>query len=261
MGIGGDNTRMAADAQTVPLQDSYRRQTLRPLHGLLFILPFLLFFQVGAFYYGTNLLVQRHLHKLLGYFGATAPYLPAIVVVLVLLGLNAFQKDQKNRWSIHPQVLAGMLAESIIWMIPLIGMNHLTGRLLANQAGAASTTAAWSFLEKILQQSLLAVGAGIYEEFVFRLIFLSLIVLIFVNILELKKEPIVILGIFISAAIFSIYHFSLEQITDLANFPWNDFLFRALAGVYLAALFVYRGFGIAAGAHAFYNIYVLVAQL
>ncbi len=37
---------------------------------------------------------------------------------------------------------------------------------------------------------------------------------------------------------------------------WFGFLFRLLAGLFFSILFVYRGFGIAAGAHAGYDILV-----
>jgi len=39
-------------------------------------------------------------------------------------------------------------------------------------------------------------------------------------------------------------------------FQWYAFLFRASAGIFFAALFVYRGFGIAAGTHAAYDMLV-----
>ena len=37
-------------------------------------------------------------------------------------------------------------------------------------------------------------------------------------------------------------------------FDWAKFTFRTIAGVYFAALFAIRGFGITAGTHAFYDI-------
>jgi hypothetical protein len=35
---------------------------------------------------------------------------------------------------------------------------------------------------------------------------------------------------------------------------WFGFVFRFLAGVFFSVLFVYRGFGIAAGSHAAYDV-------
>ena len=39
-------------------------------------------------------------------------------------------------------------------------------------------------------------------------------------------------------------------------FLWYTFLFRMTAGIFFAALFVYRGFGVAAGTHAMYDVLV-----
>ncbi len=37
---------------------------------------------------------------------------------------------------------------------------------------------------------------------------------------------------------------------------WSRFVFRTLAGVFFSVVYVYRGFGIAAGSHAAYDIMV-----
>jgi hypothetical protein len=41
---------------------------------------------------------------------------------------------------------------------------------------------------------------------------------------------------------------------------WFNFIFRWLAGLFFAGVFVLRGFGIAVGAHAAYDILVGVLQ-
>lgn len=42
------------------------------------------------------------------------------------------------------------------------------------------------------------------------------------------------------------------------DFQWFSFTFRFLAGMYFSVVFIYRGFGIAAGSHAAYDILVRV---
>jgi len=215
----------------------------------------LLGFHIAAAYYGSNLLAPKDLHKVLKYFGATAAYLPAVLVVAVLLLQHLFHSQP---WKIHPQTLAGMFGESVIGMIPLVAMSLLTGRLIAQQA--IQTGPAIEACRETLPQVLTGFGAGVYEEFIFRLVFISLILLIFVDILGLKKELPTIVAVLIGAVVFSLYHFSAEQITGTAPFPTQAFVFYAIAGIYLGGLYVFRGFGIAVGAHAFYNLYVLVAS-
>ena len=113
-------------------------------------------------------------------------------------------------------------------------------------------------------------GAGVYEEFIFRLVIVSLVMLIGVDLIELPKEPVAVAGVIVAAVVFSLYHLSGPEIYGLFHrsfpgmsapvaFPWKEFVFRTLAGLYLGGLFVFRGIGIAVDAHAFYNIYVAVA--
>ena len=224
----------------------YAADTHRPLNCLAFILLPLLFFQVGAGYYGTNLFAARDLNKLLRYFGGTAPYLPAVLVIVVMLIQHMARRDP---WKVQGKVLAGMLGEAALWAAPLVAMNYLAQLALA--AAAAENSHA------VLQKLLPLVGAGVYEEFLFRLLLISLILLIFVDIFELKKEIILIAAVALSGVLFGLYHFSWDQITGQFDFPWREFIFLFLAGIYLAGLFILRGFGVCVGAHILYNGYAL----
>ena len=60
-------------------------------------------------------------------------------------------------------------------------------------------------------------------------------------------------GIVLTSLLFSAAHY-VGPCGD--PFRWLTFLFRFLAGVFFAVLFRYRGFGIAAGTHAFYDVLV-----
>ena len=57
-------------------------------------------------------------------------------------------------------------------------------------------------------------------------------------------------------------HFAAQHHPPLGCEPFAaaKFMFRAAAGLYLAGLFFYRGFGIAAGCHAFYNVIVVTLE-
>ncbi|GAG30339.1 unnamed protein product [marine sediment metagenome] len=244
---------MANDPRAMQRRDTYRWETLRPLNNLVFLAPFLVFFQIGTSIYGTNLLAPRDLDRLLTYFGATGPYLPVLTIVLVMLAQHLFHKD---RWEIQPKTIAGMLGESILWMIPLIGMMHMSGRLFAQQAASAPSA------EQIFQQLLSSVGAGIYEEFIFRLVFICLTLVIFVDVFGLKKEPFAAAAILVGAVTFALYHLpNAEAAAGVSSLPWRELIFRTLAGIYLGIVFIMRGFGITVATHAFYNIYVVVSQL
>jgi len=107
----------------------------------------------------------------------------------------------------------------------------------------------------ILQQVILAVGAGIYEEFLFRVLLISGLssIIGFVFLWEEKGSNIA--ALIIAAAIFSGFHF-MGEYGDY--FTMELFLLRFFAGVILGILYYIRGFGITAYAHSIYDLIVLI---
>jgi len=61
----------------------------------------------------------------------------------------------------------------------------------------------------------------------------------------------------ISAVIFSAFHY-----IGVYGDPWalESFTFRFLAGLAFSALFLLRGFGVAAWTHALYDVFLTLAQ-
>ncbi len=227
---------------------SYASRTRHPLNNLLFVLPMLAVFHVGLGLTSTSLSALRDIDRVLKYFGAAQAYLPPVLVVAVLLAHQLFGKHQ---WKAEPKILAGMLAECVLWMVPLILMGYLTGRMLANQAAGQGA-------RPITEGVLVAIGAGIYEEFIFRMFLVSLALLIFTDIANLPRHRVALGAVLVGAVLFSLYHFSPAHFSSWSEFPWRKFWFRAIAGVYLGALYVVRGFGITVGTHAFYNIFTVL---
>ena len=139
---------------------------------------------------------------------------------------------------------------------------HPSGELISvvSRAGGAL----WSGLQASTggESSLLAnivtgIGAGIYEELVFRLILICLLMLIFQDLLGISHTRAIFASVILSAALFSAHHhvvFVDGHLTRSSEFCMGAFVFRTVAGIYFAALFAVRGFGITAGTHAFYDI-------
>jgi membrane protease YdiL (CAAX protease family) len=100
-------------------------------------------------------------------------------------------------------------------------------------------------------------GAGIYEELLFRLILLNLGIGLLAW-MHAGPRGSVIGGIVLTSLLFSAAHY-IGPSGD--TFLGLTFLFRFLAGVFFAVLFRYRGFGIAAGTHAFYDVLVGLSSI
>jgi membrane protease YdiL (CAAX protease family) len=105
-----------------------------------------------------------------------------------------------------------------------------------------------------LEDLALCVGAGIYEELVFRLALISLLVIVGSDVLRFSEGATLVGAVLVAAFVFSLHH---HPPFGSDPFDASRFVFRALAGVYLGAIFVYRGYGPAAGTHIAHNVLVL----
>jgi membrane protease YdiL (CAAX protease family) len=96
------------------------------------------------------------------------------------------------------------------------------------------------------------IGAGIYEELIFRLIVMNLLSFLLVDLLQLRKNWACAGIIILSAVLFSGYHY-------LGSEPFTTvtFVFRTIAGLYFATVFLCRGFGITCGCHTSYDMIVI----
>ena len=106
----------------------------------------------------------------------------------------------------------------------------------------------------MIQQVTLAVGAGIYEEFLFRVILItgisSILAFIFQWNIKLRNW----IAMILAAGIFSAFHF-IGEFGDY--FSFNIFMIRFFAGIILGVLYFLRGFGITAWAHSIYDLIVI----
>ena len=169
------------------------------------------------------------------------------------------QITSRKSWKVRLGDLLPMTIECILLAMPLIALSLFLNRVPA--ANSSIVIPCSNVVEQTQPQLLVdivtGIGAGIYEEFVFRLILISLLMLFFQDLLKFTRKNAIIFSVLISAGLFSVHHniFYLNGTFETAEvFTAARFIFRTAAGVYFAALFALRGFGIAAGVHAFYDI-------
>ena len=157
----------------------------------------------------------------------------------------AFLRQKKSLEStvIKGEYLIWMFFESIVWgFLLFILMGFSAPLLMANSTGT------------MLQQVVLSIGAGIYEEFVFRVILIAGFGSILGFIFLWKKLARITSGIILSAALFSLFHF-MGDYGEEPNF--SVFMMRFIAGIFLGLIYVFRGFGPAAYAHTVYDLIIL----
>jgi hypothetical protein len=115
--------------------------------------------------------------------------------------------------------------------------------------GSASMLSEWS----LPTQLMISLGAGIYEELLFRVLLVSGLALIGAKVLRWTSTHASALAVVLGAAIFSAFHY-LGPYGE--PFALASFTFRAVAGLLFSALYVLRGFGITAWTHALYDVFL-----
>src|ERR1051325_4158128 len=136
-----------------------------PLTSLLFLAPLIILYEIGTRYYAsdfarhteTRVLAFNLLQRFIQLFGATGRYLPGLAVAGILLDWHLARRDPLR---LHSSVAACMAAESALLALPILALSNLVGHYLSLAAGDSSWRGGL----------VLAIGAGIYEELVFRLI-------------------------------------------------------------------------------------------
>jgi len=220
----------------------------RPLDSLFFLLPLIVFYEAvclmpaaSEWASSENRVVAFYLlQTFFEWFGTDFAWMPGLAVVAILLATHAVSREP---WRFRGKAVALMYLEAVAWALPLFAMNHVT-----RMAAGYVSDYTW------MSQAALCVGAGIYEELVFRLVLISVIVVIGADLLRFGQEATLVAAVFISAVLFALHHhppFGGEP------FEATRFTFRGIAGIYLGAIFVFRGYGPATGAHVAHNLIVL----
>jgi len=226
-------------AQAAKPSSSSRGLLARPLDALVFLLPLILCYEIASFTAPSHLIASDLLKQFVALFGLVGKWAPGVVVVVILLATHVASGE---RWQVHWRRVALMYVEAMLLSVPLI----LLSRAIPLIGGAP-----WSM--DTFHRVALGMGAGVYEELVFRLGLIALLVMIGSDLLHMDRSAVAIVAVLVSAVLFAAHH---HKPIGAEPFVPSTFLFRSLAGAYLALIFWFRGYGSAAGCHAAYNVAV-----
>jgi len=240
---------------------SYWAESRRPLASLVFIAPLLVVYEVGVLVLGPQAArngADVWLRQLLEFLGFGQYFLLPLLTVSILLGWHYMTRQP---WDVSPGVLSGMTIECIFLAVVLRLILQLQGELLQAITAPAEAPPATAILLDLADRFRGLVGflgAGVYEELLFRLMLLSGVVWIVRKCGGAPRRSLAA-AVVATSFIFAVAHYVGpygEPVHLGASSFWFSFVFRFVAGIFFGALFVCRGFGIAAGAHAGYDILV-----
>ena len=234
----------------------YLAATRHPWACLVFVLPLLIVYEGGVLYFGgSDPAALRNgadawLRWGLERYGLGQLWVAPVLVVAVLLVRSW------AAWSDRPDLmlptLFGMVLECVVFAVGLWAVARNFEPLMK---AAGLPVASVSFQSPAAGQAITYLGAGIYEEVLFRLGLYS-VVYFLLRMVLVPRLPAILLAAGLGALTFAAAHHVGPNGEEVATIK---FLFRTAAGLYFTALYVIRGFGVAVGAHAGYDVLVGVA--
>lgn len=247
----------------------YWSATRHPWACALFVLPLLLIYELGPFVLGPAADQYRNgadvwLRSTLGSLGVPPAYGPPILLIGVLLIWSLLHREERP--DDYLGAWGGMLIESVAFALALYGLSrsvwplvHSVGKFFDGPVAGVLARMEWNepgsvraALDPTVGQVISYLGAGIYEEALFRLLAFAGLVWLLVRMDLPRWLPITIAALG-SALLFAGAH-NLGPHGE--PFQAQIFMFRTFAGLYFAVLYRLRGFGIAVGAHAGYDVLV-----
>ena len=237
-------------APPAPALGGYYHWSRDPAVGLFAVLPLWLLYEglrlmlVPSERNGAEILLLRELQRV-GPHGLTV--LRVLLAAAMLLAARSLVKRQVP-WL---RVAAVLALEGTVYGL-------LLGPIASNVAASAARVLVSGPSEGSMIANLVgSLGAGIFEELVFRLGLMSALVWIGLRAVRAWALPPALatgivggFAVVVSAIVFSWFHHFCGEPYDAARF-----LYRVVAGVLLGLLMWARGFGVCVYTHAFYDLH------
>jgi len=238
-----------------PLID-YWNYTRHPRTCIYFVAPLWLLYEALAFRLnqglggdyrtGVDYLIKALFERLNLPLGLT------ILVPLIFVCWLLFAKAELWRMDVvaRPVYSVGFIFESILYAVML-------GLVVSGFVKLFLTVTPLVFKQEQINTLVIHLGSGVFEEVLFRLVLMTLAVIILQQGLKWPRNVAVLVAVVISSLVFSLFHF-LNVFQE--PFQLDALLFRFFAGVAFSVIYLFRGLGVAVYTHSFYNIFLMFRQ-
>ena len=237
--------RSRQSRQSLTDRHAYWSISKRPLQILAFLLPLIILYELALTFLLQSqesvrtVLAHRYLLQFFDAFNVAPQgglHLGGIAIVVVLL---VWHMLERSPWRVSIAACGFMAVESLLLTVPLLVLSQIVTKTLAGAfAPALQDLDKWS-------QVSISIGAGLYEELMFRMLLIAVLHTLLVDVGKASHNLGATIAVVVSAAAFAWYH-PLKAPTDT--------VFYFLAGLYFGTVYVARGFGIVVAVHAFYDI-------
>jgi hypothetical protein len=220
--------------------------------SIVLVLPLLVFYEIGVLFTdvmnGADLLTRT----LLRLFGLQGFMIVQGALLLCMIGMVLYlkRKQQFELGQVIPVLIESTIYALTMGTLILFVMVDLLRIDPALSASAAPLAESGAF-----ERLVMAIGAGVHEEFVFRLLLMGGLLLFGSRVLKLRPWICLLSAVLISSLLFSAAHHVGPLGEPLRLAP---FVYRTFAGIFFALLYRYRSFAIAVYTHALYDVYVMI---
>ncbi len=242
---------MTVEATEPSARSRYHAASRSATYGFLAALPLLILYELLIVFANRSAVAQvrvssemwlKQLLLVVGDHGLTA-----FGIAVAVAGIAVFWRDRKKKIPFRLRYFLWMLLESALYAVAI-------ALLVANLVQAILPMLAQSVpIEGLAMKLALSVGAGLYEELLFRVLLVGGLFWALRQIIGGRALPYIVAAVF-GAFLFSLMHY-IGPLSD--PFQPGSFLFRMFFGLALNVVFLWRGFGIAAWTHALYDVMAL----
>lgn len=221
------------------------------LYSFIVISPMLFLYEFLGFInnYESNYQIRNGadalIRQVFTIFGSNSQLLYGLSLFLIFCLVGYRYRNTLFNNEIKIIFLVLMIIESSFWC----------SGLLIIMKGVSTLFLATPLTANLLEQFYLSVGAGIWEELIFRLGLITVLTYLINSIFRYGKSFSLFLSLIFSGVLFSTFHY-IGAYGDV--FTWHTFILRTFAGVFLGGVFLFRGLGISVYTHIFYDM-VLVS--
>ncbi len=250
-----------ADDPPSPRPTTYAAATKSATYGFLAALPLFALYEVGVLLAtgGTGAVrvgADVWLKTLLAALGGTG--WAALGAAVLAVGAGVMWAERRRRPPLVGRWFGLIVVESLVYAVVLA---FVVGGTIGALFGAWATPAL--LLAQIAELGLglqlaLSIGAGLYEELVFRVLLVGGLFLAAHRLLGWQRTTAYAVAAVVGAVVFSAVHHT-GPFGD--PFTLEVFTFRFLFGLALNGVFLLRGFAVAAWTHALYDVLVVTGSL
>ena len=229
---------------------NYWRYSRSAYYSAVAALPLLVIYEIlivlsQSRYWGIRNAADVWIRTFLMAFDLQAQHI-TFVLIGISLALIPIAKSRARGIKLKANYFALMFAECLAFSLVLGVVLQSILRLSGLSSGGPGSG--------LMQNLALSVGAGLFEEIIFRVILLNLLFLLLSPLLK-KKVVAAVFSVLLASFLFSLSHY----VGTMAD-TWQlySFMFRWAAGLLFTVLYFVRGFAITSYTHALYDIWVLV---